>query len=164
VRTFANTSVGRLFDTAAALIGFTRPVTFEGQAAMWLEHLARKCVETAHPYPFPFDGQTLDYRPLLYAVIEERLHGRDLAAIARGFHRGIAQGICDAVTRVGEFRKAVLSGGVFQNEMLLGELHALLAPAGFEIWVNHTVPANDGGISLGQAALAAFGRSDQIHA
>jgi len=164
VRTFATTSVGRLFDTAAALIGFTRPVTFEGQAAMWLEHLARNCVETAHPYPFPFDGQTLDYRPLLYAVIEERLHGRDLAVIARGFHRGIAQGICDAVTGVGEFRKAVLSGGVFQNEMLLGELHALLVPAGFEIWVNHTVPANDGGISLGQAALAVFGCSDQIHA
>jgi hydrogenase maturation protein HypF len=153
VRTFTATSAGRLFDTAAALVGFTRPITFEGQAAMWLEHLARKSAAPARAYPFPFDGEQLDWRPLLDAVIEDRVSGRDPSAIARDFHRAIAQGICDAVTRVGGSEKVALSGGVFQNELLLADLHELLVPAGFEIWTNHAVPANDGGISLGQAAL-----------
>jgi hydrogenase maturation protein HypF len=164
VRTFPTTSAGRLFDTAAALVGFTRPISFEGQAAIWLEHLAGRSSEAPRPYPFPFDGEELDYRPLLHAVLEDRVRGRTPAAIARDFHRGVAQGICDAVLRIGASRKVVLSGGVFQNELLLADLEALLTAAGCEVLTNHTVPANDGGISLGQAALAAFGRCDKIHA
>ena len=66
-RVFATTSAGRLFDTAAALLGFTRPITFEGQAAMWLEHLARTRARPSEPYPCPFDGGELDFRPLLGA-------------------------------------------------------------------------------------------------
>jgi hydrogenase maturation protein HypF len=164
VRTFTTTSAGRLFDTAAALLGFTRPITFEGQAAMWLEHLAARSAEQAKPYPFPFDGEVLDYRPLLEAVVQDRTRGRDAAAIARDFHRGLAQGIYDAVLRVSESTVAVLSGGVFQNEILLRDLQAQLTAGSFEVWTNHAVPANDGGISLGQAALAAFGRGDEVHA
>ena len=164
VRTFTTTSAGRLFDTAAALVGFTRPISFEGQAAIWLEHLAGRSTEAARPYPFPFDGDELDYRPLLHAIIEDRVRGRAPAAIARDFHRGVAQGICDAVLGIGASRKVVLSGGVFQNELLLADLDTLLTAAGCEVWTNHAVPANDGGISLGQAALAAFGRCDKIHA
>src|SRR5579872_6982739 len=64
VRTFTTTSVGRLFDAAAALVGFTREVTFEGQAAMWVEDVARSAALVA-PYPFPFDGREMDFRPLL---------------------------------------------------------------------------------------------------
>ena len=64
VRTFATTSVGRLFDAAAALLGFTREVTFEGQAAMWLEQLARGAA-WEEAYPFPYAGGELDFRPLL---------------------------------------------------------------------------------------------------
>jgi hydrogenase maturation protein HypF len=154
VRTFATTSAGRLFDTAAALAGFTRPLTFEGQAAMWLEHLAVHSSEPPMPYPFPFDGETLDYRPLLNALMEDRVRGRAVQAIARDFHRGVAQGIADAVVRIGGSSKVVLSGGVFQNELLLADLHDLLTALKFDIWTNHAVPANDGGISLGQAALA----------
>ncbi len=90
---------GRLFDTAAALLGFTRPISFEGQAAMWLEHLARGYADTAGAYPFPLDGEELDFRPLLQAVIEIGCAADDPGAIARAFHRGVAQGLSHAVRR-----------------------------------------------------------------
>lgn len=159
-RTFATTSAGRLFDTAAAVAGFTRPITFEGQAAMWLEHLAGQCRGDVQPYPVPFDGGELDWRPMLRALIADRLRGEDPAVIARRFHSGLAQGICAAAVASAHARgvgTVALSGGVFQNALLLGEVAGLLADAGMRVWTNSSVPANDGGISLGQAALAAVG-------
>jgi hydrogenase maturation protein HypF len=162
VRTFPTTSMGRLFDTAAALLGFTREVTFEGQAAMWLEQLARAApVDDA--YPFPFSANELDFRPLLLAIAEDRKGGRKISEIARAFQRGIAQGLCDAlrsISREQQLDTAVLSGGVFQNELLLEDVKSLLSDSSLRLWINHDVPPNDGGISLGQAALAAFGRFD----
>src|SRR5262249_49266449 len=79
VRSFVNTSAGRLFDTVAALLGFIRTVTFEGQAAMWLEQLARRSA-SADPYTFPLEDRELDFRPLLRAVIRDRVAGRDPAS------------------------------------------------------------------------------------
>jgi hydrogenase maturation protein HypF len=162
VRSFATTSMGRLFDAAAAVLGFTRKVSFEGQAAMWLEQLAR-CAPESDAYPFPFIANELDFRPLLRAVVNDRIGGRNVNEIARSFHRGIAQGLSDALTVISrdqELDTIVLSGGVFQNELLLENLKSLLAHQSLQVWTNHEVPPNDGGISLGQAALAAFGRLD----
>jgi hydrogenase maturation protein HypF len=164
VRSFATTSIGRLFDTAAALLGFTREVTFEGQAAMWLEQLASRAC-TTDAYPFPFVGGELDFRPLLGTVIRDRLSRRDKGEIARAFQRGIAEGLRDAAVTLGRAHNVatiVLSGGVFQNELLLRDVKSLLAPEHFQIWTNHVVPANDGGVSLGQAALAVFGTRNAI--
>ena len=158
VRSFSTTSMGRLFDTAAAILGFTREVTFEGQAAMWLERLARRA-STTDAYPFPFLADELDFRPLLDAMIRDRLRGRDQAEIARAFQQGLAEGLCDAaqsLCRVYHVDTVVLSGGVFQNELLLHDVKRLLEPGRFQIWTNHAVPPNDGGVSLGQAALAAM--------
>lgn len=160
LRTFTTTSMGRLFDAAAALLGFTRGVSFEGQAAMWLEQLARTAGNT-DGYSFPFDGGELDFRPLLQSVAEERSRGREPSQIARAFQRGIARGLADAIgslCRAHEIDTVVFSGGVFQNELLLEDLRSMSKSAPFAIWTNHEVPPNDGGISLGQAALAAFGR------
>ncbi len=165
VRTFATTSVGRLFDAAASLLGFTRRVTFEAQAAMWLEQLARSAPST-EPYPFPFINRELDFRPLLQAVVLDRVRGRDTREIARSFQLGIAQGLCNAVNEISSSHgldTVVLSGGVFQNELLLEDLKSMLTGGSLQVWTNHAVPPNDGGISLGQAALAAFGRFDVIH-
>ena len=162
VRTFPTTSVGRLFDTAAALLGFTRPISFEGQAAIWLEQLART-VLTLDVYPFPFQDQELDFRPLLRAMLEDRRAGRPLAEIARAFQRGIAEGLRDAAASVcaaNDVDTIVLSGGVFQNELLLADFRSSMSSQPFRIWTNRNVPTNDGGISLGQAALAAFGHFD----
>jgi len=160
VRTFPTTSIGRLFDTAAALLGFTREITFEGQAAMWLEQLACTMPLT-EPYPFPWMGQEMDFRPSLQAVVRDRLRARPLGEIARAFQRGLAQGLRDGVVSEAEGHHldvVVLSGGVFQNELLLKDLKSLFEATGIEVWTNHAVPPNDGGISLGQAALAAFAR------
>ena len=158
VRTFITTSMGRLFDAAAALLGFTRETTFEGQAAIWLEQLART-VPVDGAYPFPFADSELDFRPLLSAVIEDRLRGRPPAEIARAVQLGVARGLFNAVSTLCEkraVRTVVLSGGVFQNELLLADLKPMLDSVNLRVWVNHAVPPNDGGISLGQAALAAF--------
>lgn len=155
VRTFPTTSMGRLFDTAAALLGFTREITFEGQAAMWLEHLARRGQDQT-AYPFPVMGEELDFRPLLAAVIRDCRRGRGPADIARAFHRGIANGVVTAAAMLCDAHgldTVVLSGGVFQNQLLLEEIAAATT---LRIWTNAAVPPNDGGISLGQAALAAF--------
>ena len=160
IRSFATTSVGRLFDSAAALLGFTRPITYEGQAAMWLESLARKSAD-ARAFPFPFTNGELDFRPLLLALAEARARGANEHDLARGFQRGVAQGLCDAMValcREQELDTVVLSGGVFQNELLLSDLRDLTGAQPLQVWTNCAVPPNDGGISLGQAALAAFTR------
>jgi len=164
VRSFTTSSVGRLFDAAAALLGFTRETSFEGQAAMWLEQLARNAPAVA-PYLFPFAENELDFRPLLTNLCEDRFRGRDVSECARAFQRGIAQGLYTAATalcRANKIDTIVLSGGVFQNELLLEDLKSMLDSTHFEVWTNHAVPANDGGISLGQAALASFRQFDSI--
>jgi hydrogenase maturation protein HypF len=165
VRTFRTTSAGRLFDTVAALLGFTGEITFEGQAAMWLEHLAASATSADTPatngpsserdakYEIPLRGDELDQRPLLTAVIADRLHGRDPAEIAFAFHATLAAAIIGAHERFGATRPLVASGGVFQNRLLTEMLHHRL---GASLWLNHAVPPNDGGLALGQAALAAF--------
>jgi hydrogenase maturation protein HypF len=157
MRTFFTTSAGRLFDTAASLLGFVRETSFEGQAAIWLEQLA-KGASTLDVYPFPFDSGELDYRPLLECIVLDRLRRRSTPEIARAFQRGIAAGVHTAVRSICQERgvhTVVLSGGVFQNGLLLEDLKPLLDADGLQVWTNHAVPPNDGGISLGQAALAA---------
>jgi hydrogenase maturation protein HypF len=163
VRSFATTSAGRLFDAAAALLGFTRAITFEGQAAMWVEALARKSAVTA-TYPLPFENSELDFRPLLLAVAEDRRRGIDPREIARAFQRGVAEGLTTAIRELCSAHgldTIVLSGGVFQNDLLLRDVRNLLDGQGLAIWTNRAVPPNDGGISLGQAAVAACGRGNR---
>ncbi len=154
VRVFPTTSMGRLFDTVAALLGFTREITFEGQAAMWLEYLAR-CSAPVQAYEFPYIGGELDYRPLLSRIVEDRRSGRDVREIARAFHGAVVRGMLSVVAAF-DYRHVVVSGGVFQNAVLVQALRDAL---GDRLWTNQRVPANDGGICLGQAAIAAFSQS-----
>jgi hydrogenase maturation protein HypF len=159
LRTFGTSSVGRLFDTVAALLGFTREITFEGQAAIWLEQIARAS-PLAYHYSFPLTEGTLDFRPLLAAVIRDRILRKDPGGIARGFHAAVAQAVWQAVDQLCEAHSiglVVLSGGVFQNELLLSEIRSRTERSGVAIWMNIAVPPNDGGISLGQTASAALG-------
>jgi hydrogenase maturation protein HypF len=117
---------------------------------MWLEHLARASGDV-DGYPFPLEHGELDYRPLLRAVIADRVSGRDGAEIARAFHRAVATAVI-AIAGCFSNERLVASGGVFQNALLVD---LLAAEFGERMWFNAKVPANDGGLSLGQAAIAA---------
>jgi hydrogenase maturation protein HypF len=163
MRTFPTTSMGRLFDTAAALLGFVRETTYEGQAAISLEQMAHN-VPALDAYPFPFEHGELDFRPLLAAMIRDRLRGRPLDEIARAFQLGIAHGLRTSIKMIcadNDIHTVVLSGGVFQNGLLLEDLKSLLDLEGIQAWTNHAVPPNDGGISLGQAAIAVFQQNER---
>jgi hydrogenase maturation protein HypF len=130
-------------------------MTFEGQAAIRLEALARQA-EPDHAYRLPFDGHQWDYRPLLSAVLADVEARVPPAVIARRFHEGIADAVLSASLALGSGARAiVLSGGVFQNRLLAEATINRLRRHGLEAWTNERVPANDGGISLGQAAIAA---------
>jgi hydrogenase maturation protein HypF len=129
---------------------------------MWLERLANRA-SASDAYTFPFVEGELDFRPLLNNVIRDRLRGRDMNEIARAFQRGIAVGLRNAIVTLCPANgtdAVVLSGGVFQNELLLRDLKGLLGQEHLQIWTNRLVPSNDGGISLGQAALAALANSE----
>lgn len=159
VRSFPTTSVGRLFDTVAALAGFVRKISFEGQAAIWLEHMARRSAGVS-PYPMLFENGELDYRPMLDAVVADRTRGRDPREIARAFHEGLASGTAAAVSELCDAHGldvVVLCGGVFQNALLVERVAALVERSKIQAWIPRSVPPNDGGISVGQATLAAFG-------
>jgi hydrogenase maturation protein HypF len=150
------TSCGRLFDAVAALAGLHSRVSFEGQAAMELEHAVDPGVGDAYPLPL-LEGpgpMILDWGPLLEAVLGDVSRGTPAGVVAGRFHNSLVEGILAVAARVGEPRVA-LTGGCFQNRVLTERAAARLERAGFEVVLHRRVPANDGGISLGQIAVAA---------
>lgn len=161
-------SLGRLFDGVAALAGLPGVVSFEGEAAMRLEFLAGAAWE--EPYPLPLveveapasraPGERaratlleLDWRPLVAALLDDRERGVAGATIAARFHAACAEGAL-AVARAAGATRVALTGGCFQNRRLTAEVARRLERAGIEPLVHRQVPANDGGIALGQAAVA----------
>jgi hydrogenase maturation protein HypF len=151
------TSAGRLFDGLAALLGLHAVAGYEGQAAMALEALADGAA-WARDYAMPVhdagDALELDWGPLVEAVATEAARGVDRRAIALGVHVALAQAIADVATRVGESRVA-LSGGCMQNRVLVEHAERALRAHGHRVLRHREVPPNDGGIALGQIAIAA---------
>ena len=145
-----SSGMGRLFDAAAAVLGVRERVTYEGQAAIELEQLAG-FVE-AQPWSWRFGETTA----LVARVADELAAGRPRAEIAAGFHETIsASAAAAAYARAGGLRTAVLSGGSFQNRRLAASTRARLEEHGFRVLEHRLVPPNDGGVSYGQAAVAA---------
>ena len=153
-------SAGRLFDAAASLLGIRDVAEYEAQAAIELELLAQEGSHEPLPYEIArHDGLLVyDPRPTLRALIEGRASGIRAGGLAARFQETIAavtRQLCGDVREATGLRQVALSGGVFQNQWLATTLVRRLVRDGFEVHTNERVPANDGGISYGQAAVAA---------
>ncbi|MDO8670953.1 MAG: carbamoyltransferase HypF, partial [Dehalococcoidia bacterium] len=151
-------SCGRLFDAVSALLGIRREVNYEGQAAIELEMAAGR--SSSEPYRFVVsDGSPLiiDHSPVIRAIVDDLSRGTDREVIAANFHAGVAEMIaitCQLLRQSLGLNRVCLSGGVFQNRLLLSLTLAGLRRENFETYIQHTVPCNDGGIALGQAVIA----------
>jgi hydrogenase maturation protein HypF len=142
-------SAGRLCDAIAAICGIRHTVTYEGQAAIELEAAADESERAAYAL-----GPGLDARPTVLAAADDLARGVPVPVVSARFHNGLAVATAEALLATGE-PVAVLSGGVFQNELLLARTTAALRRAGVRVLTPVKLPANDGGISYGQAAVAA---------
>jgi hydrogenase maturation protein HypF len=153
-------SMGRLFDAAAAVIGVRRTSYYEGQAAMELEALAEGRPGRQLPFPSAIEGGQwiLDPVPLLIALGEAVRAGEEQAALAADFHATVAAaaiGVAVEAARHAGVGTMVLGGGVFQNRLLLDSIQRGMVAAGFEVLVPRRLGPNDGAVSFGQAAVAA---------
>ena len=148
-------SVGRLFDGVAALVGVRQQVTFEGQAAMELEALVDPGVTDL--YPFELSNrvpQIIDWAPMIGEILIDLRRGAPVGSISAKFHNTLAE-IIVAIGQQIVTPKIVLTGGCFQNRYLLEQSVQRLSQAGFKPYWHQRVPTNDGGIALGQVAAAA---------
>jgi hydrogenase maturation protein HypF len=148
-------SMGRLFDAVAALLGLRSRVNYEGQAAIELEAIASR--SGTKSYEFQIEGNIIKSEKVIRAAVDDLLNGRTQGAVSAGFHLGVVDLIGRVALRVRDERnlnRVALSGGVFQNMFLLERVRGALESRGFEVLTHSRVPANDGGISFGQAAVA----------
>ena len=164
INTVTSTSAGRLFDAVSAALGLCRVSTFEGEAAMALQFAAEAWDAEGEVFVLPpldtaEDGRLLLPTTSLFAeIVRRRLSGENRTALAAAFHASFAALIgmgCRAVREKTGVSAVALSGGVFQNTLLLRQVERDLREGGFEVLRHRLIPANDGGLSLGQAVCAA---------
>ncbi len=156
-------SVGRLFDAVGALCVGRDRVNYEGQAAVELEQAADACESGSYRFSLESDGPAdgplvLDARPMVKELVGDLLGGETVGRIATRFHRGLAAALAETAGRIASstgIMTVALSGGVFQNEILISEATAALSARGLAPLTHRQVPPNDGGISLGQVTVAA---------
>ena len=154
------TSMGRLFDAVAALCGVRLRVNYEGQAAAELESLCERTERRAYSLPLMRDGGevTLDPRPTIDEAARDVQRGVQVALVAARFHNAVSFATaraCISLAAQRDLDTVVLAGGSFQNRALLESVAAGVAQAGLRVLVPERLPPNDGGISFGQAAVAA---------
>jgi len=176
--------MGRLFDAISALIGIRGKIDYEGQAAVELEMAAYTCHceesasrsferseedeaisdnKESYPYHITEDKgmRIVKLGALLSAVIEDLKQDASQGKISIKFHNTIAQmtnEMCQLIASETGINQVALSGGVFQNRLLLNKTASLLGKSGFQVFIHKQVPCNDGGISLGQAVIANFAK------
>jgi len=152
-------SLGRLFDGVAAICGIRKQVSFEGQAAMEFEMLAADATNQMYDCHWETgESHRLLTAPIIEGVVADIQNRVPIAKISAKFHRTLIHLVaefCDLIRRENDLNRVVLSGGCFQNATLLSGLIQALLDKKFEVFTHQQVPANDGGISLGQAVVAA---------
>lgn len=145
-------SVGRLFDAVAAFTGLAYENSFEGEAAMGVE-FAAMCAKSATAYEFEINGSAVDWRPMLKQLLADRDNGVTATTIAMRFHHALADIIVAVAQRQSE-QRVLLTGGCFQNKLLLELAISHLREAGFTPFWHHRIPPNDGGLAAGQVLAA----------
>ena len=155
-------SMGRLFDAVASLIGIQDHVNYEGQAAIRLEEFASSIPDSGtYPFEISSDAQdpwVIDTRPIILSIVRETNSGIKKEYMARRFHStlvGIVSDICSRVMKTTGIYNVVLSGGTFMNELLSVEVKDRLTRQGMRVYRHQLVPTNDGGLCLGQLVIAA---------
>jgi len=152
-------SMGRLFDAVACLTGIRNEVTYEAQAAMELEVLSKSAVMNASPYPFEIEEDNIHVRTLLQHVIDDVRKNVSAGFIGARFHQTMCAMALEVSRMMREkfgINEVVLSGGVWQNQVLLDLARTALTRNDFIVFTHQQTPANDGGLALGQAAVASF--------
>jgi hydrogenase maturation protein HypF len=150
-------SMGRLFDAVSGLLGLRGVVKYEGQAAVELESIASEDLEERYEFELTANGSIIKAEPVIRRAVEDILNGVPPEKVSARFHLAVAHLIAAVARRINEDRKinrVVLSGGVFQNVLLLRHACRLLESQDLKVYTHSRVPPNDGGISLGQAAVA----------
>jgi hydrogenase maturation protein HypF len=152
-------SVGRLFDAVAALVGLRDEAQFEGQAAIALEMIADESESRRYPLEISAEGGSWlwDPAPLVAGVLADLRRQRSAAEIAGKVHNSVRDAIvviCERLRSTQGIGRVALTGGVFQNALLVERSATALGARGFEVLLHRQVPPNDGGLSLGQAAVA----------
>ncbi len=159
IRSPLTSSAGRLFDAVSALLGVCTTITYEGQAAIRLQTLAGRGVSSHYGFKIDDHGDVsvISFAPMIREIIEDMKAGGKKPRISAMFHNTVAEavaGTCALLRDREGISRAVLSGGVFQNDLLLSLATNALQKRGFEVYTHTLVPPNDGGIALGQAAVA----------
>jgi hydrogenase maturation protein HypF len=149
-------SMGRLFDALASLLNLKHSVNYEGQAAIELEAIADQHCTQGYEFEVTADGHLIKAEAVIRRAVEDLLEGVSTQKVSAKFHLGVAHLINEMARRIRDerrYNRVVLSGGVFQNMLLLEATRRILIAQGFEVFTHNRVPPNDGGISLGQAAI-----------
>jgi hydrogenase maturation protein HypF len=158
VNTPVTSSCGRLFDAVAAIIDLRGEVTYEAQAAIELEAISCTGEDDDTIYPFAIEEDQVRLGPLLAQIVADVQAGVSAGVIGRRFHLTLAEivrAVCVQVREREGVTTVALSGGCWQNRLLLTATVSRLQEAEFTVYTHRQAPANDGGISLGQAVVAA---------
>jgi hydrogenase maturation protein HypF len=154
-------SMGRLFEAVASLIGIRNEVTYEAQAAIEMEVLSKPFISTARPYPFAVDetenDTTIRLKELFSSLVQDVRADESIGMISARFHRTIADisvNVCKRARAKTGLNEVALSGGVWQNQILLNLVREGLKQEEFVVYFHKQVPTNDGGLALGQAVVA----------
>jgi hydrogenase maturation protein HypF len=177
VRTGVNTpltsSMGRMFDAISAILNIRTVIDYDAQAAIELEMAAYDHLDYTGSSGYPFniieagDVLQVNFKETLHAIVNDLLNRVPAGTISAEFHNTVVQIVRDVCIRLSakyNILDIALSGGVFQNRLLLARTINLLESAGFKVFTHQQVPCNDGGISLGQAAIAGYKYKKQVRA
>lgn len=150
------TSMGRLFDGVASIVGLKHHVSYHAQAAVMLEQIALHSDDNGS-YSFSINEGIIDFRPMIRKIVKDKRAGALIEIIAKKFHNTIIEiiiSLSESLRKETGINKVALSGGVFQNAILLSGVFNKLKERGFAPLIHQIVPSNDGGISLGQVVAA----------